>query len=68
MVTAIAIMGGVCLLSLGVTAYLTYALFVVSEELREKERKSLDVPPIKWDYTRETGWVDAEVEDVADGL
>lgn len=68
MVTAIAIMGGVCLLSLGFTAYFAFALFVANDKLREKERKSLDVPPIKWDYTRETGWVDAEVEDVADRL
>lgn len=61
MVTAICIMSGVCLLLIGVCAYLACALFLTNELLRQKERKNLDIPdPVVWDYTKEGGWVDGQ--------
>lgn len=54
MVTAIAILGGLCLLSVGAVIYLTYMLFITTEELREAEREKLDVPsPVLWDDEEE---------------
>ena len=39
--------------------------------VREYERYIYDnyteLEPIKWDYTRETGWVDADAEEIHDG-
>lgn len=59
--TAIAILIGLCLLLLGVVAFL---LCLVQEcERREKNWYTpVDVTPVDWDYTREKGWVDGDYE------
>lgn len=65
MATAICILSGVLLLLLGVCVFLATSLYLTTEELKYRARKGLQIPePVRWDYTRETGWVDAEVEDV----
>ena len=58
-------LAAVCLMSLAAMIYLSYMLFITNEELREMERKNLEtLEPVKWDYTKETGWVDADVEEL----
>lgn len=57
--TAIAILIGLCLLLLGAVGFL---LSLVQEYDRREKRyyNPVDVPPVKWDYTKDGGWVDAD--------
>ena len=61
MAIAVAIMGGVLLLAILVIVVLSAALLMAVEQINEQTNPKMDIPPIKWDYSRETGWVDAEV-------
>lgn len=61
--TAICILSGIILLCVGVIAYLVIALTMAWDRIQEDIEGGLDIPPIKWDYTVESGWVDAESED-----
>ena len=67
MVTAICILSGVVLLCIVVIAYLALGLMMAVEQINEFNAPEVNLPPIKWDYSRESGWVDAEGEaDVAE--
>lgn len=61
MVTAIAILSGVCLLLVLVVVALAVGLSMAVAQINDMSEVKL--PDIKWDYTVEGGWVDAEVED-----
>lgn len=63
MATAIAILSGVCLLLVLLSCVLAFALALTTAELNDIRSETLNVPEVNWDYTRESGWVDAEVED-----
>lgn len=63
MATAIAILCGVCLLLTLVCCVLAVTAAMAVAEVNEMKHTELDVPPIKWDYSREMGWVDAELEE-----
>lgn len=62
MAIALTIVSGVLLLAILVIVVLAAALMMVVEENRAWDEPTIDIPPIKWDYSRETGWVDADVE------
>ena len=62
MVTTIIILGAVLFLAALTVIVLSAALMVAVEQINAQNTNELDVPPIKWDYTTESGWVDAEVE------
>ena len=42
-------------------------VYFVKEYERYIYNNYTEVEPIKWDYTRETGWVDADVEEIDNG-
>jgi hypothetical protein len=55
---------GVILILFAVCAYLAVSLWMTTEELKSRARRGLQIPsPVVWDYTKDAGWVDAEVED-----
>ena len=62
MAIALSIVSGVLLLAILVIVVLSAALMMAVEQINEQNSPVIDIPPIKWDYSRETGWVDAEVE------
>lgn len=62
MVTTIIILGAVLFLAALTVIVLSAALMVAVEQINGQNTNELDVPPIKWDYTTESGLVDAEVE------
>ncbi len=66
MVTAIAILSGACLLLVLLSLVLAFALSLAVAELNDSREDEMNLPNIKWDYTSENGWVDAEAEDVAE--
>lgn len=61
MVTAIAILSGVCLLLVLAVAALAAGLSMAVAQINDMSEVQL--PDIKWDYSVKDGWVDAEVED-----
>ena len=65
MTTALCIMGGVILLAILVIIVLAVALMMAVEQINLQQSQDLEVPPIKWDYSAEQGWVDAEVREVS---
>jgi hypothetical protein len=61
MVTAIAILSGVCLLLVLAVVALAAGLSMAVAQINDMD--AVKLPPIKWDYTVKDGWVDAEVEE-----
>ena len=61
--TIIGILIGLCLLLLGLSAFL---IGLVQDYARREKNWYAPVSPIEWDYTKETGWredyVDADIE------
>jgi hypothetical protein len=61
MVTAIAILSGVCLLLVLAVVALAAALSMAVAQINDMD--AVKLPSIKWDYTVKDGWVNAEVEE-----
>lgn len=61
MVTAIAILSGVCLLLVLAVVALAAGLSMAVAQINDMG--AVKLPDIKWDYSVKDGWVDAEVED-----
>ena len=62
MVATVIILGIALAAALLIIIVLSAALMVAVEQINHESKTELDVPPIKWDYSVEDGWVDAEVE------
>ena len=62
MAATIIILGAVLFIAALIIIVLSAALMVAVQQINAQNAPKLDVPPIKWDYSAESGWVDADVE------
>lgn len=61
--SAIIILGIVLAVAIAAIVVLSAALMLAVEQINQESKPDLELPPLDWDYTIDTGWVEAEVEE-----